>query len=304
MTKSIVTGGAGFIGSHLADKLIEMGHDVTIIDDLSTGDRKNIPKRAHFYNFSLGNPDFVRFLDHALIDADYVFHLAANPQIDAGLENPLETHIQTVDGTVQLLDRMRRMQKIPKLILSSSCAVYGNNAGTVDKISETLEVDLTTPYAVQKYSQELYVTLFAKLWGIPTVILRYFNVYGTKRQSESGAYPNVIASFAKNMKEKGRIWITGDGKQARDYVHVYDVVDANISAMNSDLPTCEIFNVGIGSEVTINDIADNFKCERDYISARPGDIMNSCADTSKINNLLGWKAQISFQRGMNIYLNS
>lgn len=303
MTKSIVTGGAGFIGSHLVDELLKLGHDVTIIDDLSTGDRKNIPKQAHFYNFSLGNPDFVRFLDHALIDADYVFHLAANPQIDAGLENPLETHIQTVDGTVQLLDRMRRMQKIPKLILSSSCAVYGNNAGTVDKISETLEVDLTTPYAVQKYSQELYATLFAKLWNIPTIILRYFNVYGTKRQSENSSYPNVIASFTKNMKKSGRIWITGDGTQSRDYVHVYDVVSANISAMNSNLSKCEVFNVGTGSEVTINDIADNFKCERDYISARPGDIMNSCADVSKINNLLGWKAQISFKRGIDIYLN-
>jgi len=277
---------------------------VVVIDDLSSGYEENIPKSAYFYHLSLGNPDFTTFLDDALRGADYVFHLAANPQIDAGLKNPLETHVQTVDGTVQLLDRMRRMPKIPKLILTSSCAVYGNYAGMVTKINEQLSIDLTTPYAVQKYSQELYARMAAKLWGIPTVILRYFNVYGTKRQSESGAYPNVIASFAKNMKEKGRIWITGDGKQARDYVHVYDVVDANISAMNSDLPTCEVFNVGTGSEVTINDIADNFKCERDYISARPGDIMNSCADTSKINNILGWKAQISFQRGMNIYLNS
>jgi UDP-glucose 4-epimerase len=303
MIKSIVSGGAGFIGSHLADKLIELGHDVVIIDDLSTGSQENIPAGATFVHMSLGVPANNELLDTVLQDADYVFHLAANPQIAAGLADPLSTHCQTVDGTVQLLDRIRKMPKMPILILTSSCAVYGN-ADDCEYIPESHEIQLSTPYALQKYSQELYAKLFCQLWKIPTVILRYFNVYGTKRQSESGAYPNVIASFAKCMRETGKIWITGDGEQCRDYVHVFDVVDANIAAMNSNIHNAEILNIGTGKTISINDIAKHFDCPREYIAERPGDIKRACANLEYTKKILNWEATISFEEGIYIYFNS
>lgn len=303
MLKSLVTGGAGFIGSYIVEKLLELGHEVSVIDDLSTGKLENISKAVTFYEFSLGATYLNNErIDEILSDVDYVFHLAANPRTSDGLENPMGTNIQTVDGTIQLLDRLRRMKKIPKLILTSSCAVYGNNHD-YQKIKESDDKNLGTPYAVQKYSQELYTKTFVDLWDIPAVMLRYFNVYGTRRQSESGAYPNIIASFTKNKRETGRIWITGDGTQSRDFVHVYDVVDANVAAMNSDLTHAEVMNIGTGVEVSMNEIAAYFDCPIDYIASRPGDVMTACADTQVAKKLLNWEAKITFAEGINKYFN-
>jgi len=303
--KSVCTGGAGFIGSYIAEKLLELGHQVIIIDDLSTGQRENIPVGVEFVELSLGAPSAYHsnaVLDSALKDADYVFHLAANPRTSDGLEDPMKTNQQTVDGTVQLLDRIRRMEKKPKIVHTSSCAIYG---GGHDEhlIDENAEKNLGTPYAVQKYVQELYIKTFTDLWGIPSVMLRYFNVYGTRRQTEEGAYPNVIASFSKSMRKTGRIWITGDGTQSRDFVHVFDVVDANMRAMESDFVKGEAFNIGTGDEVSMNQIADNFDCPRDYVAPRAGDVQRAVCDTTKTANLLGWKAKITFAEGIKIYFN-
>lgn len=342
--KSIVTGGAGFIGSYIAEKLLTLGHEVVIIDDLSTGQLSNIPEGAKFIKLSLGAPqinmhcdfrspcatgsgggggaymyhshscdttvssgsggagvfDSNAVLDDALKNADFVFHLAANPRTSDGLEDPMKTNQQTVDGTVQLLDRIRRMTRKPKIIHTSSCAIYG---GGHDEhlIDENAEKNLGTPYAVQKYVQELYIKTFTDLWGIPSVMLRYFNVYGTQRQTEEGAYPNVIASFSKSMRTTGRLWITGDGTQSRDFVHVFDVVDANIAAMNSEFVDGEAFNIGTGSEVSMNQIADHFDCPRDYVTPRPGDVQRAVCDITKTTNLLGWQARIPFAEGIKIY---
>lgn len=304
--KSLVTGGAGFIGSYIAERLLEKGHHVVIIDDLSTGQRENVPSGADFIELSLGAHSAYHsnsVLDNALQSVDFVFHLAANPRTSDGLEDPMKTNQQTVDGTVQLLDRIRRMERKPKITHTSSCAIYGGEHDLFP-INEEDKKNLGTPYAVQKYVQELYIKTFTDLWGIPSVMLRYFNVYGTRRQAETGAYPNVIASFAKSMRETGRIWITGDGTQSRDFVHVFDVVDANMRAMESNFINGEAFNIGTGDEVSMNQIAEYFDCPRDYVAPRQGDVQKAVCDTTKTANLLGWKAKISLAEGIKIYFNS
>ncbi|KKK79294.1 hypothetical protein LCGC14_2834960 [marine sediment metagenome] len=160
-----------------------------------------------------------------------------------------------------------------------------------------------TPYSVQKYMQELYVDLYNKLYDVPALMLRYFNVYGTKRQTEKGSYPNVLAAFSKQKKGKGKIYVTGDGEQSRDMIHVYDVVDANITAMNSVLKDCEVFNIGTGKAVSINDIAKSFGCPIEYIEPRPGEAKHLYANIKKAEKMLGWKANISFDDGIQSYLN-
>lgn len=303
--KILISGGAGFIGSTLTDKLLELGHDVTIVDDFSTGSYKNLENATKSNKFRSIKLDISsKQAENDLVEAcqgiDYIFHLAAIPRTQYCVENPIACNQANVNGTINLLEAARK-NKIKKVILSASCAAYGPGHDN-EKVIETASINLGTPYAAQKYMQELYTKLYSDLYSLPSVILRYFNVYGTKRQTESGSYPNVIAAFNKSKKADGKVYVTGSGEQSRDMVHVFDVVDANIAAMESEIGNGEIFNVGTGLAVTVNEIAKYFDCPIDYIPARPGEAFRLCANTTKINTILKWKAKIPFSEGINIYL--
>lgn len=299
--KVLVTGGAGFIGSHIVDRLIELGYPVCVIDDLSTGSRKNINKKAEFVKLDLGGASTAQ-LTQALAGAQYIFHLAAIPRNQFCNENPLVCHRSIVNGTLNLLNACVKNKGVKKIILASSCVVYGTPVSLPISESETIKPQ--TAYAVQKFMQESYVNLYARLYGLPSIILRYFGVYGTRRQSEGGSYPNVLAAFLRDKKKKNKIFITGNGEQSRDMIHVFDVVEASMAAMKSPFVSAEAFNIGTGRDLTINKIAKYFACPIEYIEPRPGDIKHFRADIKKATKLLKWKPQISFEEGIRGYLNN
>jgi len=303
--KILCAGGAGFIGSNLTDKLLELGHDVTVVDDFSTGSYSNLENATKSKNFrsiklDISSKNAETDLVEICQGIDYIFHLAAIPRTQYCVENPVACNQANVTGTINLLEAARK-NKVKKVILSASCAAYGPGHDD-EEVVETASINLGTPYAAQKYMQELYTKLYTDLYSLPSVILRYFNVYGTKRQAEAGTYPNVIAAFNKAKKTDGKIYVTGTGEQSRDMVHVYDVVDANIAAMESEIGNGEVFNVGTGSAVTVNEVAKYFDCPIEYIPARPGEAFRLCANITKVNSLLKWKAKIPFSEGINIYL--
>ena len=234
---------------------------------------------------------------------DYVFHCASIPRTQYSVEHPVECHYANANGTLHLLEAIRtECVDIKKIIHSSSCGVYGQQ----DKlpIDEDAPIHMGTPYSVQKYIQEKYFEMYSQLYNIPSVMLRYFNVYGTKRQTESGSYPNVLAAFSKQKRECNTISITGDGTQSRDMVHVSDVVNANILAMQSEFRNAEVFNIGTGEHMTINEVAKYFDCSIKYIPPRPGEAHDLYADNSKAKALLEWFPQISYDEGIRMYLNN
>ncbi|MBI2063436.1 MAG: NAD-dependent epimerase/dehydratase family protein [Candidatus Yanofskybacteria bacterium] len=298
--KVLVTGGAGFIGSHIVDRLIELGYSVRVVDDLSTGKLGNINKKAKFTRLHLAANNAPKILSKLLRGVTYVFHLAAIPRMQYSVENPIECHHANVNGLLNLLDACVK-NKIKKFIHSSSCSIYGLQEKM--PISENALLNLPgTPYALQKLIQEQYVNLYIKLYGLPAVMLRYFNVYGTKRQSESGSYPNVLAAFCQQKRLHGKVFVTGDGTQRRDMVHVFDVAEANLTAMRSSFKNGETFNIGTGTTVSINEAAGFFNCPIEYIPQRPGDAKCYVADINKAKKLLKWKPKISFEKGMAGYL--
>lgn len=299
MAKILVTGGAGFIGSHLVDKLVDQGHEVIVVDDLSTGNRKNVNKKAKLIVLDIGSDGARKRLVRLIADREYVFHLAAIPRTQYSVEKPLECNKANVDGTLNVLNACVLSGKLKKLIHSSSCAIYGLQESL--PIKEDAPIKHGTPYALQKYIQEQYIVLYSKLYKLPSVILRYFNVYGTQRQTEKGSYPNVLAAFSKQKKKDGKVYVTGDGTQTRDMVHVYDVVEANIKTMESDLKNAETMNIGTGVALSINKMARYFKCLIKYIPARPGEAKHLYSDVTKAEKLLNWKSKIPFEEGMKIY---
>jgi len=280
--KALITGGAGFIGSHLADRLLKEKWQVVIIDNLSTGQQKNIPASASFYKKDISNFETIQPI---FAGVDYVFHLASIARTQYCVEHPLECNEANITGTLNVLEASRRAN-IKKIIHSSSSAIYPNNK---------------TPYAVQKRTQEDYMKLYSQIYNLPSICLRYFNVYGTKRQSEKGAYPNVLAAFSKQRRENNKVYITGDGKQTRDFVHVFDVVKANILAASSNLGNGEAIDICTGKPTSINQIADFFLCEKVYIAPRPGECRDLCGNPDKAKKLIGWEPKITLREGIKIY---
>ncbi len=294
----LVTGGAGFIGSHIVDKLLELGHTVTVLDDLSTGDFANISDKAMQLEvnlFTIPNKD----LQCLLQDVDYVFHLATIPRIVYTIEHPLESHDANVTGTIKLLEACKK-NNVRKVILSSTYCVYGQPDNL--PMTEDECIKPPTPYAVQKYMQEMYVKMYSQLYNVPSVILRYFTVYGD-RQSSNGAYPNLLGAFRKQKQEQGYINITGDGLQTRDFVHVSDVVTANILAMDSDFKNAEVFNIGTGKATTVHTVAKYFNCEIRRIENRPAEIKHVVCDNQKSYISLKWFPKILFEEGIKGLIN-
>ncbi len=289
--KVIVTGGAGFIGSNLTKALLEKGYEVHVIDDLSGGKRENVPAEVTFHEVSITDYNAIKDI---FADTLYVFHLAALPRVQYSIEHPIETNDANVVGLVNVLTAAKQAG-VKKVIYSASSSAYGDQ--DVLPLVETMEASPKSPYGLQKYIGELYCRLWSEVYKLPTVSLRYFNVYGPGQSSE-GAYALVIAKFIKLKNEGKKLTITGDGTQTRDFTHVSDVVNANILAAESDnVEKGEVMNIGAGDNVTINKIAELIGGDIEYIEARlePKDTK---ADFSKAKSLIGWEPKVNIEDGI------
>ncbi|HLP86286.1 MAG TPA: NAD-dependent epimerase/dehydratase family protein [Candidatus Paceibacterota bacterium] len=289
--KIIVTGGAGFIGSHIVDALIQEGYEVHIVDNMSAGKESNVNKKAVFHKVDIRDKDS---LIPIFKDIDYVFHEAAMPQVQYSIENPIETNENNVNGLLNVLEASR-LNGIKRVVFASSCAIYGNQETL--PIVESMEANPLSPYAVHKYVGEIYMKLYSEIYGVETVCLRYFNVYGS-RQSADGAYASVIPKFIEFRKNNKPLIITGDGDQTRDFVNVKDVVSANILAMKSDkVGKGEIINIGTGGQYSVNQIAKLVGGEIEYIPPRVEPKFFQ-AGIKKANELLNWEPKVKLEEAV------
>ena len=291
--KLLVTGGAGFIGSHLVDKLIEQGHEVVVIDNLSTGEKENLNPKAKFRKVDIRN---LKKIKPAFKGVDHVFHLAAQARVPLSVKDPIETHTNNALGTLNVLVAARD-NKVKKFIYSASSSAYG------DQKNLPLKEDMTprpkSPYGLQKLIGEEYCRLFYELYGLPTVSLRYFNVYGPRNPLE-GAYALVIGIFLRQKKAGEPLTIDGDGEQTRDFTSVRDVVRANILAAESNkVGRGEVINIGAGNNHSINKIAELIGGKTINKPPRLGDPKHTLADNSKAKKFLGWEPEVSLEQGIN-----
>ena len=290
--KIIVTGGAGFIGSNLVDTLIERGYKTHIIDNLETGKRENLSPKAVFYRADIRNYEEI---EPIFFGAEYVFHTAALPRIQTAIKDPVPAHHTNTTGTLNVL-RAAQKAGVKKLIYSSSSTIYGRNPVP---FCEEMKPDPLNPYAAQKLLGEYYCGNFSELYGLPTVILRYFNVYGP-RQILEGPYTTAIGVFLQQLKNKKPLTVVADGgDKTRDFTHIKDVVCANILAMESPkVGKAEIINIGAGKNYTIKELAGLFGGRIEIIPARKGETVTHLADNSRARELLGWSPTISLPEGV------
>lgn len=290
--KVVVTGGAGFIGSHIVDLLVAEGYEVHVIDNLHTGKVEDINKEAIFHEIDIRERDS---LFPIFENAKYVFHDAALTQIEYSRHNPIETNTVNLCGFLNVLD-VSRVSGVKRFIFASSNVVYGDNAQIPTK--EEYPVIPSSPYGVQKSSAEMYCKLYSDLYDIETVSLRYFSVYGP-RQRAQGAYASVIPSFVESRKTNDTLIVTGDGEQTRDFVNVLDVAKANILAMKSEkVGKGEIINIGCGeSACSVNCLAKLIGGNVAYVSPRV-EPKHTKADITKAKELLGWEPEIKMKEGI------
>ncbi|MEW6443404.1 MAG: NAD-dependent epimerase/dehydratase family protein [bacterium] len=285
----LVTGGAGFIGSHLAEALVERGYRVNVLDNLSMGKRENVPPQARFFHGDILDRPLV---EQALEGTEAVFHLAARVAIRDSNNHFFEDAQTNLMGTLHLLNRCG-VRGIRKFILASSMAVYADRDGPTP-IPETFTTEPLSPYGIAKLAAEKYTLLLSKLFGMEGICLRYFNVYGPRQTFTP--YVGVITIFIRSLQKGVAPVIFGDGKQRRDFIHVEDVTRANLLALESDLAG-EILNVGTGRGTSVLEIAQMLTgklgphLEPVYQIRHPGELRNSIADVSKIRNLLGFQAR-------------
>ncbi len=289
--RAVVTGGAGFIGSNLVDVLVSQGHEVTVVDDLSTGQREHLNPDARFVQTDLVSDP----LDEAFDGAEAVFHTAALARVPRSIEDPLGTHAANVTATLRVLIAARDAGA-KRVVYSSSSSVYGDQPTL--PLTEDMAPNPLNPYACQKYMGEVYARNFARVFGLHTVTLRYFNVYGP-RQTVHGAYKLVIAIFLEQRRRGEPLTIHGDGEQTRDFTHVTDVVRANLLAATSPtVPAGEVINVGAGRELSVNDLARLIGGPVQHLPARGFDERFKRASIAKARALLGWEPRVRFEDGL------
>lgn len=293
MEKVIVTGGAGFIGSHIVDNLLEQGYEVHVIDNLSGGKKENVNSKAVLHIVDIRDKSLILPIFEG---AKYVFHEAALPRVQYSIANPIETNDVNVIGLLNVLEASRE-KKVKRVIYAASSSAYGNSE--VLPLSESFRPSPLSPYGAQKYIGEVYCEVWAKVYGLETVSLRYFNVYGPRLNLE-GAYPLVIGLFLKQSIEDKNLTITGDGNQTRDFTHVYDVVKANILAMkSSNVGSGEVINIGSSKNISINFLAGLFNRKIEYIPERL-EPKHTLADRALAKKLLDWEPSMDFVESVNL----
>jgi len=298
--RALVTGGAGFIGSHLVDALVATNCDVTVLDNLSTGHLSNlrhIKNRITFYQGDIRDQDI---LIKASKDRDIIFHQAAVVSVPQTVDNPVDSAMVNDMGTLYVLEAARK-NNVKRVVLASSCAVYGDDPD-IPKF-ENMNPKPQSPYAVQKLTGEFYARLYFELYGLETVCLRYFNVYGP-RQDPSSPYSGVISIFMTKTSDSNSPVIYGDGDQYRDFIFVKDVVKANMLAANESEAKGRIFNIGTGRYIRINELWEKisqlagYNLKPKYKQARPGDIRESVANIDQAQEALGFRPDYSFEKGL------
>jgi nucleoside-diphosphate-sugar epimerase len=289
MKKVLVTGGAGFIGSHLCEGLIARGLEVRVLDNLSYGRREWVPGAAEFIEGDICDADACR---RAAAGVHGVFHLAAMSRSGPSQEQIALCTASNIVGTQNML-LAARDEGVKRFIYSGSSTYYGNRT---PPHRESDPPDLLNIYGMTKRVGEQYTLLFDKGFDLPSLVLRYFNVYGP-RQPETGAYALVLGIFLKRRADGKVLEIHGDGRQRRDFVHVRDVVAANIAAYESSLRG-EVFNVGSGTSLSVKELADLISPDQVHTEAREGDALATLADISKIKAQLGWSPTVSFTEGL------
>ena len=302
MQKCLVTGGAGFIGSNLVARLIQDGVQVRVLDNLSTGLLVNLEPFRRDIDFIQGDVRDFNALQEVMSEVEVVFHQAAEVSVPRSIEDPVETAIVNDLGTLQVLETARSAG-VKRVVLASSCAVYGDLPSLPKK--EDMVTRPLSPYAASKLHGETYGYLYNDLYGLETVCLRYFNVYGPK-QDPSSPYSGVISIFMDKAGRGELPTIYGDGEQYRDFVYVADVVQANLLAANKEGVSGLVINVGTGISVTVNNLWGDISLltgmEGDFerAEARPGDIRESVADISLARQVLGYEPHYSFQEGIKL----
>ena len=291
MTKSLVTGGAGFIGSNLVDQLIEIGHKVIVIDNEYSDAHEQFyyNDKAEYHNFDIRDAATRSLYD----DVDYVFHIAAEARIGPSIENPIEAVSINSVGTCTVLQYAREAG-VKRVVYSSTSSAYGLQE---PPHVEALPDDCLNPYSVSKINGEKLCTMYTNLFGLETIIFRYFNVYGN-RQPLKGQYAPVIGIFLRQLDREEQLTIVGDGEQRRDFVNVLDVVNANILAATKKLDKDafgQVYNVGTGKNYSVNEIASFISDNTINIDARPGEANITLAHISRIQGTLGWEPTIKVE---------
>lgn len=300
---ALVTGGAGFIGSHIASALASAGARLRIIDDLSTGYRDNVEEIRGEVDFIHASVADEKSLRKALEDVELVFHEAAIPSVPRSIENPRQTHIASVESTFSLL-LASRDRKVRRIVYAASSSAYGDQP-TLPKV-ETMLPEPLSPYAVAKLVGEHYCQVFTRVYGLETISLRYFNVFGP-RQDPSSQYSGVISRFIAALLRGERPVIYGDGEQSRDFTYIDNVVDANLKAAESARGIGEVINIANGERITLNQLLEELKVLAgkpdvlaDYREPRAGDVKHSLADISRARSLLGFEPQVNLRTGLQL----
>jgi len=293
--KVLVTGGAGFIGGHIVDRLYADGHEVNVLDNESSNSNDN------YHWLKTGTRRFGDNVQHwesvnaciKLHDIDIIFHLAAESRIQPTIQNPRQAFLTNTIGTCNILQSARE-NNVKRVIFSSTSAVYGMKNSP--PLREDMPVDCLNPYSTSKYAAEEMCRMYTKLFGVETVILRYFNVYG-ERQPIKGQYAPVTGIFGRQKKSGQQMTIVGDGEQKRDFTYVQDVVQANILSSNLENKNVvgETFNVGSGESTSVLELAKLIGGEYTFIPERQGEARTTLADISKIKGALGWAPSIKIQ---------
>jgi nucleoside-diphosphate-sugar epimerase len=299
--KVLVCGGAGFIGSHLVERLLEEGHEVRVIDSFVTGQRENL---AHLPDAELVEGDVQSFerVHNASRDRELIFHEAALPSVPRSIADPLMTNVVNVTGTLNVL-LAARDNGVRRVVYASSSSVYGANLA-LPKI-ESLQPRPVSPYAVSKLAAEGYCRAFSNVYGLESVVLRYFNVFGP-RQNALSHYAAVVPRFVSAALEGRQPTIFGDGEQSRDFTFVENVVEANLLAMSAAGIAGEVFNVAYGAEYTVNELVRTLsrivgsEIRPIYAGARTGDVERSLADIGHARKLLGYEPSVSFEDGLRV----
>jgi len=298
---ALVTGGAGFIGSHIASALLASGARVRVLDDLSTGHRENIDEIGAGVDFIEGSVADEKLLGTALDGVELIFHEAAIPSVPRSVEAPRQSHTASVDGTFSLL-LAARDKKVRRVVYAASSSAYGDQP-TLPK-SEQMLPDPLSPYAVAKLVGEYYCQVFTRVYGLETVSLRYFNVFGP-RQDPGSQYSGVVSRFISSLLSGEQPVIYGDGEQSRDFTYIDNVVAANLSAAEASGASGKVINVANGERITLNqllaelkDLTGKHDVTAQYLEPRVGDVRHSLADIAMARQLLGYESKVGLREGL------
>ncbi len=298
--KYLVTGGSGFIGSNIAHELVKRGEDVRVIDNFSTGNKVNIAEIENRIELIDGDIRDFWTVQEAVAGVDYVLHQAALPSVPRSISNPLTSNSVNIDGTLNLLEASKSAG-VKRFVMASSSSVYGDTPALPKR--EDMPTDPLSPYAITKLANEKYCKVFYELYGLETVCLRYFNIFGP-RQDPKSEYAAVIPRFITALLNGRQPVVYGDGEQSRDFTFVSNAVDANLLATTAAIKPGRYYNIACGAQYTLNDLLDMLReiigtdIEAKYTPPHPGDIKHSFADISLARKELGFDPKVDFKAGL------